>query len=107
VGCIEINIGDLGDVMNFKNEKSLYRRTTLQRINDIKRVNNINMEKNNKNTKETFNNFWVARVIRLTQKEKMKVEINKKYKDFMDITTLEEICNKVELNDLEEEEIIE
>jgi hypothetical protein len=101
----EINIGDLGNVMNFQKEESLYHRTTIQRITDIKKELKIDLERNNKITKEQYNNYWGARVSRLIQKEGMNVQVNKRESwEFSRETRIEEIQEMGEVEGIREKE---
>lgn len=87
----EINIGDLGDVLNFHDKQSLYYRTTKQRIEDIEKTNKINMERKNKIVKDNYNKYWVVRAIRLAQKEGITIVKNKKEIEYTRETTINEL----------------
>jgi ribonuclease HI len=99
----EINIGDLGDVLNFQDKESLYYKTTKQRMKDVSRTENIAIGKKNMITNEVYNKYWIARALRLTQKEKIEVIENKNnVKEYVSPTYLEDI--RVELGELERDE---
>jgi hypothetical protein len=72
----EINIADLGEVINFHNENSLYYKTSIQRTRDLYNEG-ISWNQKSKISKEQYKKYWIARTIKLTKKEEITIYNNK------------------------------
>lgn len=73
----EINIADLLDVINFQDRSSLYYKTSIQRLIDLKINNNVDPTSPKGIEKPLYTKYWGARVIHLCKKENIKIENNK------------------------------
>lgn len=73
----EINITDLFEVLNFHNKDSLYYKTTIQRIVDLKNKAGIDPTDIGRMNNKLKERCWVARTIALMKKSEL-VSINNK-----------------------------
>lgn len=99
----EINISNYRDMMNFQTKDSLYAKTTQQRMKDVKEEFNIEETKKNKIKKELYEKYWGVRVIRLMERDKVRIEKNERPNiEYKESTTFEEIREKVLIRNVTE-----
>ena len=103
----KINIGDMGEMLNFGEEESFYHQTCSQRMRDIEKELGVGIDKKYCVIKELYNKYQIVRVLKLTQKEEIKIsKREEKTKEFKNKMTIGEFWEKKETKRISEKKWI-